>query len=183
MQPKPFLPSRWSVEGLTVIDVGQDQVELVAELHRSRSEVGPVDHSFVPVEMEEYAGLVADSLANESDGKPFRLQVMHDESMTPCGYFHAYGDHPWDGVFFISMFFVVPGHARQGVGRRTVKGIVEQATALGFERILLNVFLQNRNALTFWIDQGFDRIEKYRRTEDTGQPDRFILELRLQDLR
>lgn len=93
----------------------------------------------------------------------------------PCGYFHAYENHPREGVFFVSMFFIIPSQSRQGLGRRAAAGIAEQAKSLGFSKILLSVFLTNRNALSFWIDQGFDRIEKFRRTEETGRPDWLVL--------
>ena len=179
MSSSGFFPTAWTHDLVSVADVLSDETDLIARLHRTRSDIGTVDKSFLPVEIEEYAELVRSSTLNESEGKPFRLQVFRDASGRPCGYFHAFGNHPFEDCLFISMFFVVPGHARQGIGRSAVEGIKKRAADLGFERILLNVFLANRDALSFWIDQGFDRIDKFRRSEESGVPDRLILELKL----
>jgi GNAT superfamily N-acetyltransferase len=172
-----FLPPDWTADRLIVSDVTTEEIELVSTLHRSCSGTAPLDPSFQPVEMAVYADLVQASARGESEGKPFRLQIIRDGPV-PCGYFHAYGDHPWEGCFFISMFLIDPRFARRGIGRRVVQGLAEQAGMLGLERMLLIAFLANRDALSFWINQGFDRIEKFRRAEDVGKPDQLILERR-----
>ena len=166
-----FLPVLWSAGDLTVRDVRADEVQIVAGLHQSLSSIGEFDPSFLAVEMAEYKELVDQSVAGESDGKPFRLQIISDEIGEPCGYFHAYAGLLAPEILLISMFLIHPSRAHSGIGARIVAGLASNTKALGFTTIHVAVFLRNTVALQFWVKQGFDRIYRFRPTEETKLSD------------
>lgn len=173
-----FLPSQWETGVLSISDVRPDEVALIARLHQSRSAIGEVDRSFVPVSVDEYREYLEASVRGERESCPFRLQIFRLDG-EPCGYFHSHGSHPFGDAFFISMFLISPEFERRGIGSLAANGISSQAAMLGYKRAMLSVFLANTNALSFWVAQGFDKIHKFRRFESTGPPDRLILERQL----
>jgi predicted acetyltransferase len=61
----------------------------------------------------------------------------------------------WD----IAEFTVVPEHRRSGVGRGAVEALAGLARTAGATHLVAKVHPDNRQALPFWLDTGFRKIE------------------------
>ena len=59
---------------------------------------------------------------------------------------------------YVSRLIVKEGYRRQGIGRKLVSFIMEEAKAQGYSELSIGVDLDNYPALKLYIDSGFDKV-------------------------
>jgi ribosomal protein S18 acetylase RimI-like enzyme len=59
---------------------------------------------------------------------------------------------------YVSRLIVKEGYRRQGIGRKLVSFIMEEAKAQGYSELSIGVDLDNYPALKLYIDLGFDKV-------------------------
>ena len=64
-------------------------------------------------------------------------------------------------VMTVNDFFDRPDHQRMGVGRKLVKGLVEECHRMKIDEIGLEVLHNNKTAASFWRSVGFRPSERF----------------------
>jgi ribosomal protein S18 acetylase RimI-like enzyme len=59
---------------------------------------------------------------------------------------------------YVSRLIVKEGYRRQGIGRKLVSFIIEEAKAQGYSELSIGVDVENYPALKLYIDSGFDKV-------------------------
>ncbi|MBQ9248504.1 MAG: GNAT family N-acetyltransferase [Ruminococcus sp.] len=59
---------------------------------------------------------------------------------------------------YVSRLIVKEGYRRQGIGRKLVSFMMEEAKAQGYSELSIGVDLDNYPALKLYIDSGFDKV-------------------------
>lgn len=59
---------------------------------------------------------------------------------------------------YVSRLIVKEGYRRQGIGRKLVSFITEEAKAQGYSELSIGVDVENYPALKLYIDSGFDKV-------------------------
>ncbi|WP_417310104.1 GNAT family N-acetyltransferase [Devosia sp.] len=101
--------------------------------------------------------LVAQRHAIEHTYLPAAQTLVADSDGTPVGFISLLGD-------FVGGLFVAPSFQGQGIGRR----LLAHAMA-GRTELMLEVYIENRDALRFYLRQGFREISR-RPVDDSGLP-------------
>ena len=58
----------------------------------------------------------------------------------------------------MSRLIVKEGYRRQGIGRKLVSFIIEEAKTQGYSELSIGVDVENYPALKLYIDSGFDKV-------------------------
>ena len=99
-----------------------------------------------------------------------RAMLMHPDNIViiatcsgvPTGYAYAEARRRLENAFtygvdevYLHHLSVVPEYRRQGIGTALLDGVADAAHALGIERVALDVWTANKQALAFFVAHGF----------------------------
>jgi ribosomal-protein-alanine N-acetyltransferase len=107
---------------------------------------------YAPDEMER---ALSASLAQAADGRGLRLVAEREGQIVGCGQLRAWHR----GTEIVDLVVATPFRG-QGIGRRLIEALLEEADSLGVPAVEIGVEADNRRALALYRRLGF----AYRRT-------------------
>jgi phosphinothricin acetyltransferase len=78
------------------------------------------------------------------------------------GFLHAHHPLPTFGRAAEITYFILPEHTRQGIGRRILEGLVQEAPRLGVDAILASISSLNEQSISFHRRVGFEQCGRFR---------------------
>lgn len=81
----------------------------------------------------------------------------------------------------IQTIAVVPGHRRQGLGRRLLRQLLDEATRRGVGEVFLEVRADNPGALELYLSEGFREITRRRRYYQPDDVDAVVMSRRMSE--
>lgn len=94
----------------------------------------------------------------------FKAKMILAFDGSPAGYLITYSGYPEPNTLWVGSLFLHRDCHRKGIGRAVMRAVEREAAQSGFERIGLGVYAMNTPGLQFWVERGYDRIDKVRIT-------------------
>lgn len=108
-----------------------------------------------------YKTLAEGNLPPDGEKEYFKVQSIYLATNSELiGSVELYHGYPNEQTLCIGWLFIHPEHQKCGYAREVLGVIFREAVGAGFRKLQLGVHLKNWPALRFWVQMGFDKIEK-----------------------
>jgi len=116
-----------------------------------------VDNSFAAYSEQNVGHAYFEKLLNISEGYPFYVAETSAGALAGYALLHAY--YPMDAFRRAARvtYFILPDHARRGLGVKFLNMLIQDAKTIGVDTLLASISSHNEHSLRFHIKLGFEK--------------------------
>ena len=159
-----IFPKHWTTGRTRVDSVRTAEVEALASLFNSSSDIGRLDPTFYSVDVKEVLEHIEESQRSETLERGFRMQAIRLEPTGDLlGYLHFREATLKPDVVGLTMFFIRPEFRSNGYGREVADALMKHLSGDPMNRSAwARVYLKNIPALRFWTGRGFTQVVEHK---------------------
>lgn len=159
-----FLTGETDCGGITLRDLSLEDAPALLAIHESiRYYDNITGEAFT--EEEAHSLIVKTDLPPEGSTEFFSAKMILTPDGKPAGYLAIYEGYPKPGSLWVGSLFLHREQQHKGIGKAVMSAVEEEAERCGFAEIGLGVYVLNTPGLQFWVNRGYDRIERVKVNE------------------
>ncbi len=159
-----YMPHTWQTSRLVVQDSQPHEIAALQEIYDNCSYIGQWTGFKSAEENPMQALLNGEDLPPEGVKEQFKLQSIYlRDSFKLIGYLAIYHGYPDQDALYIAVLAIHTQFQHNHYGKELMTQFAQETRELGlYSRLVLTVSIKNWPALRFWLNNGFNRILKFK---------------------
>ena len=172
---RPKIPAQWSSERLLFSDAVPTDVADLQRIYDACHYVR-VWEGKGEEQCDMLAAITQPDLPPDGEAQYVHQQIIRQlPDGQAVAYLELYYGYPNPDVFWIGLFYVHPDFQQKGYGNEAIQALLQQVRALHFyTEAQLGVGIKNWVGMHFWMQQGFDKLLRWRGDKVYGE-DKFAV--------